>query len=145
MSLRLVTFTLDEHTYGIDVVAVQEVLRDLPRTRIPLAPPALAGLANLRGQVLTVVDPRVPLGLAARPEEVEPMLIVIRAALEPVALLVDAIGSVLDVEPDQFETTPQTLTGRARDLIRGAYLLPDRLLLSLDVDRAMRDLTARAG
>ncbi|MDN4176048.1 chemotaxis protein CheW, partial [Nocardioides sp. SOB77] len=46
------TFTLDERVYGVDVAAVQEVLRGQPRTRIPLAPTSVAGLINLRGQVL---------------------------------------------------------------------------------------------
>jgi purine-binding chemotaxis protein CheW len=137
MSTRLVTFTLDDRSYGIDVASVQEVLRGLPRTRIPLAPSALAGLINLRGQVLTAIDLRAQLALPARRGEREPMLIVIRVDGEPVALLVDTIGSVVDVEDDQFEPPPDTLTGPTRRLIRGAYKLEDRLLLSLDVDRAI--------
>ena len=137
MSTRLVTFTLDDRSYGIDVTAVQEVLRGLPRTRIPLAPSALAGLINLRGQVLTAIDLREQLGLPPRADGRDPMLVVIRVAGEPVALLVDSIGSVVDVENDQFEAPPDTLSGATRELIRGAYKLSDHLLLSLDVDRAI--------
>lgn len=48
---QLVTFTLGEHTFGVEVSEVQEVLRGQARTRVPLAPPTLAGLINLRGQV----------------------------------------------------------------------------------------------
>ena len=137
MSARLVTFTLDDRTYGVDVDAVQEVLRGLPRTRIPLAPSALAGLINLRGQVLTALDLREQLGLPARAEGVEPMLVVIRVDGEPVALLVDSIGSVVDVDDDQFELPPDTLTGPSRSLIIGAYKLDAGLLLALDVVRAV--------
>jgi purine-binding chemotaxis protein CheW len=137
MSTQFVTFTLDDRTYGVEVGAVQEVLRGLPRTRIPLAPAALAGLINLRGQVLTAIDLREQLALPPRPREQDPMMIVIRVAGEPVALLVDTIGSVVDVEADQFEPPPDTLSGPTRDLIHGAYKLTDRLLLSLDVDRAI--------
>lgn len=137
MSTRLVTFTLDERVYGVDVDAVQEVLRGQPRTRIPLAPTSVAGLINLRGQVLSAVDLREQLGLTAYTADQEPMLVVIRVAGEPVALLVDSIGSVVDVEADQFEPPPDTLAGVARDLILGAYKLEDQLLLALDVDRAV--------
>jgi purine-binding chemotaxis protein CheW len=137
MSTRLVTFTLDERLYGVEVAWVQEVLRGLPRTRIPLAPPAMAGLINLRGQVLPAVDLRVQLGLPGRDGDDEPMLVVVRVAGEPLALLVDSIGAVVDVEQDQFELPPDTLTGPVRELVVGAYKLPDRLLLSLDVDRAV--------
>jgi purine-binding chemotaxis protein CheW len=137
MSTQFVTFTLDDRSYGIEVGAVQEVLRGLPRTRIPLTPSALAGLINLRGQVLTAIDLREQLALPPRPADHDPMLIVIRVAGEPVALLVDTIGSVVDVEADQFEPPPDTLSGPTRNLIHGAYKLADRLLLSLDVDRAI--------
>lgn len=137
MSTRLVTFTLDDRVYGVDVDAVQEVLRGQPRTRIPLAPTSVAGLINLRGQVLSAVDLREQLGLTAYTADQEPMLVVIRVSGEPVALLVDSIGSVVDVEADQFEPPPDTLAGVARHLILGAYKLEDQLLLALDVDRAV--------
>ena len=137
MSTRLVTFTLGGRWYGVDVSAVQEVLRGLPRTRIPLAPRALAGLINLRGQVLTAVDLRAQLGLPPREDGTEPMLVVIHVDGEPVALLVDSIGAVVDVEPEQFEPPPDTLVGPTRELILGAYKLTDHLLLSLDVDKAV--------
>lgn len=137
MSTRMVTFTLDGRLYGVDVDAVQEVLRGQTRTRIPLAPGTLAGLINLRGQVLSAIDLRVQLELPSREEEVEPMLVVIRVAGEPVALLVDTIGSVVDVDTDQFEPPPDTLSGNSRELLLGAYKLDNQLLLALDVDRAV--------
>jgi purine-binding chemotaxis protein CheW len=137
VSNRLVTFTLGGRAYGVRVEAVQEVLRGLPRTRIPLASRTLAGLINLRGQVLTAIDLREQLGLRPRPEDLEPMLVVIRVAGEPVALLVDSIGAVVDVGSDQFEPPPDTLTGVSRDLVLGAYKLADSLLIALDVDRAV--------
>ena len=137
MSTRLVTFTLDGHLYGVDVDAVQEVLRTQPRTRIPLAPRTLGGLINLRGQVLSAVDMREQLGLPGRSAEQEPMVVVIRVAGEPVAMLVDSIGSVVDVEDDQFELPPDTLSGASRELLLGAYKLHDQLLLALDVERAV--------
>ena len=63
---QYVTFTLDGRLYGIDVVRVQEALRSHSRTRVPLAPPTIAGLVNLRGQVVLTIDLRTRLG-PARP------------------------------------------------------------------------------
>ncbi|WP_460460860.1 chemotaxis protein CheW [Angustibacter peucedani] len=133
---QLATFTLDGRTYGIDVDQVQEVLRPQPRTRVPLAPPHVAGLMNLRGQVLAAIDLRVPLGLPERTGD-EPMVVVVRVGGEPVSLLVDTIGDVVEVDERDFEPPPDTLTDATRDLILGAYKLPDRLLLALDADRAV--------
>lgn len=137
MSTRFVTFTLDGRLYGVRVESVQEVLRGLPRTRIPLAPSTMAGLINLRGQVLSALDLREQLGLPPRDEEADQMLVVIRVAGESIALLVDSIGAVVDVEEDQFESPPDTLTDPSRDLLLGAYKLEKNLLLALDVDRAV--------
>ncbi|WP_426245999.1 chemotaxis protein CheW [Nocardioides sp. LHG3406-4] len=137
MSTRFVTFTLDARLYGVRVESVQEVLRGLPRTRIPLAPPTMAGLINLRGQVLSAVDLREQLGLPGHDAANSQMLVVIRVAGESVALVVDSIGAVVDVEDDQFEPPPDTLTDSSRELLLGAYKLDDTLLLALDVDRAV--------
>jgi len=137
VSTRLVTFTLDGRLYGVDVNAVQEVLRGQPQTRIPLAPDSVSGLINLRGQVLSAIELRAQLGLSDREDEHEPMLVVVRVGGEPIALLVDSIGAVIDVEDEQFEQPPDTLAGPSRDLLIGAYKLDDRLLLALDVDRAV--------
>ena len=134
---RMVTFTLDGRLYGVDVEAVQEVLRGQTRTRIPLASRTLAGLINLRGQVLSAVDLRAQLDLPPRETDTEPMLVVIRVAGEPVALMVDTIGSVVDVDVDQFEPPPDTLSGASRELLLGAYKLEGELLLALDVSRAV--------
>ena len=137
MSARLVTFTLDGRLYGVDVNAVQEVLRGLPRTRIPLAPETVSGLINLRGQVMGAVELRARLGLSDRVDDQEPMLVVVRVSGETVALLVDTIGAVIDVDDHQFELPPDTLAAPAREFLHGAYKLDDQLLLALDVERAV--------
>lgn len=135
--VSLVTFALADHAYCVDVARVQEVLRPQPRTRVPLAPPAVAGLINLRGQVMTAIDLRIQLGLPARPDGHEPMVVVIRIPGDPVALLVDTIGAVVDADPDNYEPSPATLATGIRDLVRGAYKTPESLLLALDIDRAL--------
>ncbi len=137
MSTRFVTFTLDARLYGVRVESVQEVLRGLPRTRIPLATSTLAGLINLRGQVLSALDLREQLGMPPYDAEADQMLVVIRVAGESVALLVDTIGAVVDVEDDQFEPVPDNLHDSSRELLLGAYKLEHHLLLALDVDRAV--------
>ncbi|MFS3128379.1 chemotaxis protein CheW [Nocardioides sp. Bht2] len=137
MRSRLVTFTLEGNLYGVDVHAVQEVLRGQPRTRIPLAPDTIAGLINLRGQVMSAIELRARLGLPARAGDHEPMLVVVRVAGEAIALLVDSIGSVVDVDEGQFEPPPDTLVGPAREFLYGAYKLERQLLLALDVERVV--------
>ena len=133
---QFATFWLDGHLYGLEVEHVQEVLRAQSLTRVPQAPPAVAGLLNLRGQVVTAIELRERLGLPRRAEGQSAILIVVRLHGEVVSLLVDTIGDVVDVAGDDFELPPDTLDGAVRQLIRGAYKLDGQLLLALDVHRA---------
>ena len=121
---------------GVDVVEVQEVIRYQAMTVVPLVSPVVRGLINLRGQIVTALDLRRTLGLPPLPDEELPVNVVIRdGADEAVSLLVDQIGDVVDVADVPFEDVPPTLTGPARDLVLGAYKLPDALLLVLDTRR----------
>ena len=134
---QLATFRLDGDLYGVEVEHVQEVLRSQKLTRVPLAPPAVAGLINLRGQVVTAIELRERLGRPPRPEGTDAVVIVVRLHGEAVSLLVDSIADVVDVDAADFEAPPDTLDGQARELIRGAYKLDGTLLLALDVYKAV--------
>lgn len=127
--------------FGIDVQTVQEVIRYQQMTDIPLAPDAVCGLINLRGQIVTAIDLRKRLGLPGRPEGQLPMNVVVRSDDGAVSLLVDQIGDVQDSDHQNFETPPETLRGSTRQLILGAYKMKDRLLLILDTNRVI-DVTS---
>lgn len=139
---QLSTFSVDRYSFGIPVESVQEVIRYQPMTRVPLAPPAIGGLINLRGQVITAVDLRHRLGLPPRPEGALPVNVVVRTPDGAVSLLVDRIDEVVHASSEDFEAPPDTLTGPSRELVLGAYKLPGHLLLALDVPRAVDVLTA---
>lgn len=131
------TFTLAGLLFGIEVDRVQEVIRSLELTTVPLANDVVEGLINLRGQIVTALDLRRRLELPPRVDGELPMNIVVRVGDGALSLLVDEIGDVVDVDEGAFEGAPETLEGVARELIRGAYKLDGRLLLVLDIDRAV--------
>lgn len=137
-SRQMTTFRLAGHLFGVEVEAVQEVIRYQEMRRVPLAPPTVGGLINLRGQVITAVDLRARLALPDRDDGDLPMNVVVRTTEAAVSLLVDAIGAVIDADEALFEPPPDTLLGPARELIRGAYKLENELLLALDVAKAIQ-------
>lgn len=138
------TFTLDRYYFGIDVLKVQEIIRYQEMTRVPLAPPVVRGLINLRGQIVTAIDLRRRLDLPDRPNGQQPVNVVVQTDDGAVSLLVDEIGDVLEVPEKAFERPPETLQGTARDLIRGAYKLDGRLLLILDTARTVNLTNGRS-
>ncbi|HEY7156485.1 MAG TPA: chemotaxis protein CheW [Gemmataceae bacterium] len=131
------SFFLNGLRFGVDVRKVQEVVPYQEMTRVPLAPPTVRGLLNLRGQIVTGIDLRRRLELAERPADSLPMNVVLRGEDSPVSFLVDDIGEVIEVDADACEPPPETLRGPVRELIQGVYPLPDELLLVLDTDRTM--------
>lgn len=133
-SQQFCTFYLGEQYFGLDVLKVQEIVTHQAMTRVPLAHPMIRGLINLRGQIVTAIDLRSRLELPPRSADLVPVNVVVQTDDGAVSLLVDEIGDVLEVTAEQFERPPATLQGAARDLIRGAYKLPDRLLVILDPD-----------
>lgn len=135
---QLCTFYLDDLYLGVDVMKVQEVIRYQEMTRVPLAPPAVRGLINLRGQIVMAIDLRQRLGLQPASGDGPPMNVVVREGDGAVSLLVDEIGDVLEPSEDAFEEPPENLRASADGLIRGVYKLEDRLLLVLDAGRATR-------
>jgi purine-binding chemotaxis protein CheW len=131
------TFTLDGLHFGVEVRHVQEVVRYQEMTRVPLAPTEVRGLINLRGQIVTAVDLRRRMGLPDRAADRNPMNVVLRRDDGATSLLVDAIGDVIEVDEGAFERPPETLHGTAREMLRGAYKLRDRLLLVLDAEKVL--------
>ena len=130
---RFATFHVDRLLFGVDVADVQEVLRPQAMTRVPLAPAVISGLINLRGSIVTALDMRQRLKLAPRTDNTPLMNIVVRADEEPLSLLVDEIGDVIDVDAKAFERRPNNLDGAVKELIGGVYKLKDRLMLVLDI------------
>jgi len=135
---RLCSFRLGGLLLGVEACKVQEVVRGQELTRVPLAPAAIAGLVNLRSQIVIAIDLRVRFGLPSRTwsREHPPSHLILRTDDGMVSLLVDETGDVLEVREEALEPPPPTLRGEARALIVGAYKLPDALLLALDSDRA---------
>jgi purine-binding chemotaxis protein CheW len=135
---QLCTFYVDGRFFGVDVTRVQEVIRDLQMTRVPLATRVIRGLINLRGQIVTAIDMRARLGLeAAGADAAPPMNVVVRTEDGAVSLLVDEIGDVVEVDDGSFERLPETLDATSRELIGGVYKLKGKLLLVLDADRTV--------
>jgi purine-binding chemotaxis protein CheW len=132
------TFRVAEMFMGIELTRVQELLRFQEMTSVPLAPRAIEGLINLRGQIVTALDVRRILGLpAVESEDKLPMNIVIQSEGGPVSLLVDEICDVLDVPLEASTPLPENMPALQRELIEGVYHLESRLLLILNADRVL--------
>jgi purine-binding chemotaxis protein CheW len=132
-----VTMPIAELLFGIPVLQVQDVLGHQKITRIPLAPPEVAGSLNLRGRIVTAIDVRLRLNLPARPKDKPGMSIVVDLRGELYSLMVDSVGEVLSLSNEDFERNPATLDPRWREVSTGIYRLNGQLMVVLDVPRLL--------
>jgi purine-binding chemotaxis protein CheW len=133
-NLQVSTFFVGKYFFGIEVVRVQEVLRCQKMTMVPLAPPVIEGLINLRGQIVPALDMRRRLHLEPRTPDMVPMNVIVRTEEGAVSLIVDDIGDVLDLERENIELAPDNLSPEASQIIHSVYKMKDSLLLLLDTD-----------
>jgi purine-binding chemotaxis protein CheW len=132
-----VTMTIADQLFGIPVLQVQDVLGHQRITRIPLAPPEVAGSLNLRGRIVTAIDVRLRLNLSPRQKGKSGMSIVVDLRGELYSLMVDSVGEVLSLSNDDFERNPATLDPRWREVSTGIYGLNGQLMVVLDVPRLL--------
>ncbi len=136
-----VSFMLGGQSFAIPVHQVRDVLRRQPITPVPLAPPAIVGLLNLRGRIVTAIDLRVRLGLPLRGDQAAVTNLVVELGGELYALIVDAAGDVLHFDDAALASLPVTLDPVWRDMVSGIFPLEQGFMVILDIGRAI-DMTA---
>lgn len=135
---QFASFFVDDLCFGIEVEKIQEVMIGMEITPAPLAPPVVRGLINLRGQIVPAIDLRRCLQLVERTSGQPSVNLILCTDDGLASLLVDQAGEVLEVDEDTFEFPPETLQGRARELIRGAYKFEKTLMHVLNIDRTLK-------
>ena len=132
-----VTAQIGGQLIGLPILRVQDVFIPEGLTRVPLAPPEIAGVLNLRGRIVTVIDMRRRLGLGAGGAAETPLAIGVESRGESYGLLIDAIGEVLKLEADSREPNPLYLDARLARVSMGIHRLDEQLLMVIDVDRVL--------
>ena len=132
-----VTVTIGDHLFGLPISRVQDVFVPERLTRVPLAPPEVAGILNLRGRVVTAIDMRSRLDFGEREPGTPVMAIGIELKGESYGLLVDAVGEVMQLHNSACEAKPANLDPRLSRVAAGIYRLEGQLMVVLDVDRIL--------
>lgn len=135
--LQLVTFSIGEEEFGVNILKVQEINRTMEITKVPRSPEFVEGVINLRGKVIPIIDLRRRFGLVSKPEDKDTRIIVIEINSVIVGFVVDAVSEVLRIPASTVEPPPPVVAGVESDYISGVGQLKDRLLIMLDLDRLL--------
>lgn len=138
--LQLVTFRIGEEEFGVDILAVQEIIRLMQITPVPRAPVDIAGVINLRGKVIPVVNMRSRFSLPAQESTPQTRIVVMEFEEKIVGFLVDAVSEVLRIPVTTEEDPPPVVAGIGSEYIRGVGKLDERLLILLDLNSLMAHL-----
>ena len=127
-----VTFEIGGQLFGVPIDEVQDVFKPQRLTPVPLSHSDVAGVLNLRGRIVTMIDCRSHLGMERRASD-DVMAVGVEKAGESYGLLIDTIGDVLSLEPTAFESNPVNLDPRWRAVSKGVFSLDKRLLIVLNI------------
>jgi purine-binding chemotaxis protein CheW len=131
---QLVSFTLANEEFGVDIIKVQEIMRVQEITKVPQMPDYVEGVINLRGNVIPIMDLRKKFGLEVKERDNQTRIIVVNVQNRIVGFIVDAVQQVLRLSEDQIEPPPEVGTSINREYLKGVGKLDDRLLILLSLD-----------
>ncbi len=137
---QAITMTIFGQLFGVPTQEVQDVHNSMTMTRVPLAPPEVAGALNIRGKIVTAIDLRTRLGLPAREPGEKYMSVVVEYQGDLYSLIIDNIGEVLTLDAGTFEKNPSTLDPVWREVATGVYRLEGQLLIMTSVQNLMNFL-----
>ena len=137
--LQWVTFRLDNESYGINVMQVQEVLRHTEIAPVPGAPTYVLGIINLRGNVVTVIDTRQRFGLTPAPITDNTRIVIIEADKQVVGILVDSVAEGVYLRQSEIETAPNVGTDESAKFIQGVCNKNNELLILVDLEKMMTE------
>lgn len=137
--IQWVTFRLSDEIYGINVMQVQEVLRVSEIAPVPGAPHYVLGIINLRGNVVTVIDTRIRLGLATTEVTDSTRIVIIEGAKHVVGILVDCVAEVVDLPTSEEESAPNVGNDESAKYIQGVASREGELLILVDLNKLLTD------
>ena len=137
--LQWVTFKLQDETYGINVMQVQEVLRYTDIAPVPGSPDYVLGIINLRGNVVTVIDTRSRFGLEPAEVTDNSRIVIIEAERQVIGILVDSVAEVVYLKQSEVDTAPNVGTDESARFIQGVSNRDGELLILVDLNKLLSD------
>ena len=135
---QLVSFSIFNEEYGVEVLKVREIIRMTTITHMPNTPPYVEGIINLRGKVIPIMSMRKRFGLAETANDSQTRIIVIDIAGALTGFIVDSVAEVIRISGSEIQPPPSmTSGGIEQEFIVGVVNRADRLLILLDPDKML--------
>ncbi len=134
---QYLTFMLRKQAYGVPIGTVREINRVTDITPVPQTPHFVAGVMNLRGKVIPVVDLRLKFGMESEGRTKETCIIVIEAESGQVGMIVDSVSGVIDLVTTQIEPAPVMGDEKRLGFVMGMGKVEQTVIILVDIVRAL--------
>ena len=141
---QLVVFDLADEAYGVDINAVDGIIRMQVITKVPRTLEFVEGVINLRGEVIPIVDMRKRFGLRLTEETKDSRITVADMGGHKVGMIVDAVNEVLWITADSIEPPSSVITSADSTYLMGIAKVEDRLIILLDLEQVFNDSETRS-
>ena len=138
--LQLVGFVVADELFGVDILMVQEIIKNINITAIPDSPDFIVGVINLRGNIIPIIDLKKRLKLVAKKESKsdDVWIVVLNISGRVTGFIVDRVTRVIKVQAEAIRPAPElVVSGLKSDYIRGVTKHDKRLLALLDFNRIL--------
>ncbi len=136
--MQLVGFIIGEELFGVDILKVQEIIKETPITPIPDSPEFIEGVINLRGNIIPVIDLRKRLKLLQKEKAERSWIIILNINNRVTGFIVDSVTQVLKVQSNQIMPPPEIVAaGLKNQYITGVCKIDERMLILLDFNRIL--------
>jgi purine-binding chemotaxis protein CheW len=133
---RYLCFNAGTQEFAIPLLSIKEVIGLPEITPLPQAPNYFKGIMNLRGQILSVVDLRIKIGVKPQSSE-ETTVIIVDCSDVSLGMIVDKVNAVLDIDPSEISPKPIMEGGKNHDYVTGIYHKDDKIILLVDLVKAL--------
>jgi purine-binding chemotaxis protein CheW len=137
MENQLVVCALGNEHYGLDIAAVESIIKMQPITFVPRAPEFVEGVTNLRGKVLPVIDLHKRFGLPPRETSKDTRIVVVEISGNTVGVIVDGVSEVLHLDPGSVEPPSPLVTTVDSSFIQGIAKMEQQLIILLDLSKVL--------
>lgn len=134
---QYLTFMLKSQLYGVPIGAVREINRVTDITNVPQTPKFVAGVMNLRGKVVPVVDLRLKFGMESTEQTKQTCIIVIESDSGQVGMIVDSVSGVIDLSANQIEPAPVMGNEEKLAFVMGMGKIENAVLILVDIVQAL--------
>jgi purine-binding chemotaxis protein CheW len=137
--IQLVSFSIGEEEFGVDITRVQEIIKRTDVTTVPNAPHFVEGVMNLRGRVIPVINLRARLGMERKEFDADTRIVVVELSEGTIGFIVDAVSEVLRIPADAIEPPPPVMGGVEGQYITAVVKLEETILVQLDLEKVFEN------